>query len=85
MEHFVFLESSRGEEPFATDCAEELSGQLLLRLVGVEGDHVSLEVGRHPHTFAAEVTVRVLLLVVFHHVKIQLVFEIEELLANVTL
>ena len=85
MEHFVFLESSGREETLAADRAEEGPRRLLVGLVRVEGQHVPLQVSRHPHPLAAEVAVGVLPLVVLHHVQVQLMFEVEQLLADVTL
>ena len=78
----MFLQGARREESLATGCAEESPGHFFLRLVGVEGDHVSLEIGRHPHSLPAQVTVGVLSLGMFDHVQLQLVFEVEDLVTN---
>ena len=78
----MLLQGPGGEEPLAAGGAEEGAGHLLLRLVGVEGDHVSLEVSGHPHSLPAQVTVGVLSLGVFHHVELQLVFEVENLVTD---
>ena len=85
MKHLVFLQSSRREETFATGCTEKCPGHFFLRLIGVEGDHVSLEVSGHPHSLPAQVTVGVLSLGVFHHVELQLVFEVENLVTDLAL
>ena len=78
----MFLQRSRREESFATGCTEKCPGHFFLRLVGVEGDHVSLQVGRHSHSLPTQVTVGVLRLRVFNHVKLQLVLEVKHLLTN---
>ena len=85
MEHLVLLKSSRREESFATGCTEKCPGHFFLRLVGVESDHVPLEIGRHPDSLPAEVTVGVLSLGVFHHMELQLVFEVEHLATDLAL
>ena len=82
VEHLVLLQRPGGEEPLAAGRTEEGAGHLLLGLVGVEGDHVSLEIGRHPHSLPAQVTVGVLSLGMFDHVQLQLVFEVEDLVTN---
>ena len=78
----MFLKSPRCEESLTTGRTEESSRHLLLRLVSVEGNHVSLQVGRHPHPLPTQVTVGVLGLCVFHHVKLQLMLEVKHLLTN---
>ena len=84
VEHLVLLQGPGGEEPLAAGGAEEGAGHLLLRLVGVEGDHVSLEVGGHSDPLPTQVAVGVLGLGVLHHVELQLVLEVEDLLTHLT-